>query len=56
MNTNELRDDLYTQYGGLYYGIHRLMNILLIMIKQFIDLQIIILACIQVVMQLFKVC
>ena len=25
MNTNELRDDLYTQYGGLYYGIHRLM-------------------------------
>ncbi|OTG66515.1 DUF1615 family protein [Acinetobacter silvestris] len=25
MNTNELRDDLYTEYGGLYYGIHRLM-------------------------------
>ena len=25
MNNNELRDDLYTQYGGLYYGIHRLM-------------------------------
>jgi len=25
MNTNELRDYLYTQYGGLYYGIHRLM-------------------------------
>lgn len=25
MSTNELRDDLYTQYGGLYYGIHRLM-------------------------------
>lgn len=22
---NNLRDDLYTQYGGLYYGIHRLM-------------------------------
>lgn len=22
---NKLRDDLYTQYGGLYYGIHRLM-------------------------------
>lgn len=25
MNTNQLRDYLYTQYGGLYYGIHRLM-------------------------------
>lgn len=25
VNINELRDDLYTQYGGLYYGIHRLM-------------------------------
>lgn len=25
MNTAELRDDLYTQYGGLYYGIRRLM-------------------------------
>lgn len=25
MSNNELRDDLYTQYGGLYYGIHRLM-------------------------------
>lgn len=25
LNNNELRDDLYTQYGGLYYGIHRLM-------------------------------
>ncbi|MEB3754871.1 DUF1615 family protein [Acinetobacter sp. MD2(2019)] len=25
MNVNELRDYLYTQYGGLYYGIHRLM-------------------------------
>ncbi len=25
MNINELRDDLYTEYGGLYYGIHRLM-------------------------------
>ena len=25
MNINALRDDLYTQYGGLYYGIHRLM-------------------------------
>ena len=25
MSINELRDDLYTQYGGLYYGIHRLM-------------------------------
>lgn len=25
LNTNELRDDLYTQNGGLYYGIHRLM-------------------------------
>ena len=25
ISTNELRDDLYTQYGGLYYGIHRLM-------------------------------
>lgn len=25
VNNNELRDDLYTQYGGLYYGIHRLM-------------------------------
>lgn len=25
MNTNQLRDELYTQYGGLYYGIHRLM-------------------------------
>lgn len=25
MSTNELRDDLYTEYGGLYYGIHRLM-------------------------------
>ncbi|MBF7685304.1 DUF1615 family protein [Acinetobacter sp. B10A] len=25
MNIYELRDDLYTQYGGLYYGIHRLM-------------------------------
>ena len=25
MSTNALRDDLYTQYGGLYYGIHRLM-------------------------------
>lgn len=25
MNTNEVRDDLYTEYGGLYYGIHRLM-------------------------------
>ena len=22
----ELRNDLYTQYGGLYYGIHRLME------------------------------
>lgn len=26
MNTHELRDYLYTQYGGLYYGIHRLMK------------------------------
>lgn len=26
VNINELRDDLYTQYGGLYYGIHRLMT------------------------------
>lgn len=25
MSVNDLRDDLYTQYGGLYYGIHRLM-------------------------------
>ncbi|WP_213072516.1 DUF1615 family protein [Acinetobacter rongchengensis] len=25
MSTNELRDDLYTEFGGLYYGIHRLM-------------------------------
>jgi hypothetical protein len=25
MSTNELRDELYTEYGGLYYGIHRLM-------------------------------
>lgn len=24
-NNEELRRDLYTQYGGLYYGIHRLM-------------------------------
>ena len=24
-STAALRDDLYTQYGGLYYGIHRLM-------------------------------
>ena len=25
MNNDELRRDLYSQYGGLYYGIHRLM-------------------------------
>lgn len=25
VNTEELRRDLYSQYGGLYYGIHRLM-------------------------------
>ncbi|MFT4021280.1 MAG: DUF1615 family protein [Acinetobacter sp.] len=25
-NINQLRDELYTQYGGLYYGIHRLME------------------------------
>ncbi len=25
MSTAALRDDLYTEYGGLYYGIHRLM-------------------------------
>lgn len=25
MSINQLRDDLYTQQGGLYYGIHRLM-------------------------------
>ncbi|ENW00603.1 Protein of uncharacterised function (DUF1615) [Acinetobacter calcoaceticus] len=25
MNIAELRNDLYTEYGGLYYGIHRLM-------------------------------
>ena len=25
MSTNDLRDDLYTEFGGLYYGIHRLM-------------------------------
>lgn len=25
MNTNALRDNLYTEFGGLYYGIHRLM-------------------------------
>lgn len=25
MNDDELRADLYSQYGGLYYGIHRLM-------------------------------
>lgn len=25
MSDRELRNDLYTQYGGLYYGIHRLM-------------------------------
>ncbi|KAA8735596.1 DUF1615 family protein [Acinetobacter qingfengensis] len=25
MNINQLRDELYTEYGGLYYGIHRLM-------------------------------
>lgn len=23
---NKIRDDIYTQYGGLYYGIHRLMS------------------------------
>lgn len=26
MSNDQLRDDLYTQYGGLYYGIHRLMR------------------------------
>lgn len=26
LNINDLRDDLYTQNGGLYYGIHRLMQ------------------------------
>ena len=26
MGIDELRNDLYTQYGGLYYGIHRLMK------------------------------
>lgn len=26
MNDDALRDDLYSQYGGLYYGIHRLMR------------------------------
>ncbi|XID74220.1 DUF1615 family protein [Alkanindiges sp. WGS2144] len=25
-NLHKIRDDLYTQYGGLYYGIHRLMT------------------------------
>ena len=25
MDINQLRDELYTQFGGLYYGIHRLM-------------------------------
>ncbi len=25
MSVNDLRDYLYTQYGGMYYGIHRLM-------------------------------
>lgn len=25
-NVQKIRDDLYTQYGGLYYGIHRLMT------------------------------
>ncbi len=25
-NMHKIRDDLYTQYGGLYYGIHRLMT------------------------------
>lgn len=25
-NINKIRDDLYTQYGGMYYGIDRLMN------------------------------
>lgn len=25
MNDSQLRDDLYSRYGGLYYGIHRLM-------------------------------
>ena len=25
-NIHKIRDDLYTQYGGLYYGIHRLMT------------------------------
>lgn len=25
MNINQLRDEIYTQFGGLYYGIHRLM-------------------------------
>ena len=26
MSVNQLRDELYTEYGGLYYGIHRLMQ------------------------------
>ncbi|MFL1732693.1 DUF1615 domain-containing protein [Moraxella oculi] len=26
MNDRDLRNDLYSQYGGLYYGIHRLMK------------------------------
>jgi hypothetical protein len=26
MSVNQLRDELYTEYGGLYYGIHRLMS------------------------------
>ncbi|UNU74299.1 DUF1615 domain-containing protein [Moraxella nasovis] len=26
MNDRKLREDLYSQYGGLYYGIHRLMT------------------------------
>lgn len=25
-NLHKIRDDVYTQYGGLYYGIHRLMT------------------------------
>lgn len=25
-NINKIRNDIYTQYGGLYYGIHRLMS------------------------------
>ena len=52
----DLRSDLYSQYGGLYYGIHRLMMYPADYENRFIVLLIITPGCIPAVMQHSRAC